>query len=260
MAAAAVGSTENEASEDDSSDESTPFMIERDAKFTFQVPSASSSPSDVTELGKVHGLKHAKGHLDGPIITPGNSPQKKHAQADVGETKDLPPPSLLFPPSTLEPLSLSDNDVFGTGRPEPSSSGTAAPGSLFTFWHRESTEEKSERNSREFEELSRTREQRELHAERTEAMRKAQKRADDRERQQKRRDVVRDEKIASGWKPYQKRVSFRLTPTKYDISSPLSHRNLLKALILCRLRKLKEQSFHILTTRHPCSLFLLNIQ
>ncbi|KAJ8579505.1 hypothetical protein M405DRAFT_870207 [Rhizopogon salebrosus TDB-379] len=111
----------------------------------------------------------------------------------------------MFPPSALEPLPLPGNDVFGTGRPEPSSSGTATPGSLFTFWHRESTEERLERNSWEFEELSRTREQRELHAEHTEAMRKARKRADDCERQQKHRDVVRDEKIASGWKPYQKR-------------------------------------------------------
>ncbi|KAJ8579203.1 hypothetical protein M405DRAFT_870581 [Rhizopogon salebrosus TDB-379] len=90
-AVAAAGSTENKTSEDNSSDDSTPFMIERDAKFTFRVPSASSSPSDITELGNIHGLKRAKGHLDGPIITPGNSPQKKHVWADMGGRKDLPP-------------------------------------------------------------------------------------------------------------------------------------------------------------------------
>jgi hypothetical protein len=74
-------SAENGTSEDDTSDESTPFMIEHNAKFTFRVPSTSTSPSDLTGMGNIHDLKRAKGYPDGPIMTPGNSPQKSaHGQ------------------------------------------------------------------------------------------------------------------------------------------------------------------------------------
>jgi hypothetical protein len=135
-------------------------------------------------MGNIHDLKHAKGHPDGPIVTPGNSPQKKRTQTDVVGMKDLLLPSLLFPPSALEPFS-ANSDIFGTSVPEAklSSNEVHMPGSLFTFWCRESVEEKSERNSQEFEELSRTKKQQELHAERAEAMQKARQRADGCERQ-----------------------------------------------------------------------------
>lgn len=208
-AATASDSSKNEISEDDT-DESAPFAIAHNTKFTFKVPLTSAPLSDITSLGNICNLKRIKGHLDGPIVTLGNSPQKKRTWVDVG-TKDLPLPSLLFPPSVPEPLSAS-NDVFGPSRPEaePSSDSAHTPGSLFTFWHRESAEEKTERNSQEFEELSKTREQRELSAERAEAMRKARQRAGDCERQQRHRDLIHNMKVASGWKPNQKHVSLRL--------------------------------------------------
>jgi hypothetical protein len=99
-------------------------------------------------MGNIHDMKRAKGHPDGPIMTLGNSPQKKCTWTDVVGMKDLLPPSLLFPPSALDPFSANSN-VFGTSVPEAklSSNEVHMPGSLFTFWCQESVEEKLERNS-----------------------------------------------------------------------------------------------------------------
>jgi hypothetical protein len=100
-------------------------------------------------------------------------------------------------------------DVFGGIEPNTNLSDDTAPpaGTLFYFWSKESIADRVERNHRGFEELSQTREARELADERDRAFKRYRQRAGDRARQQRHRDVIREQKIASGWKPNQKRVS-----------------------------------------------------
>jgi hypothetical protein len=124
----------------------------------------------------------------------------------VRDVADLPSSQLLFPSATTK-LPSPENDVFGTKAPKgPRESGSTV-GTLFSFWQRESVEEKTERHYRDLEELWKTREQRKLAEDRMVAMQKDRRRTLDRERQQVHRDKVRDLKVANGWKPGQKRVS-----------------------------------------------------
>jgi len=140
--------------------------------------------------------KHPRGHPDG--LTTASSPQKRVRL--MAGSEELPPSQPLFPSSAM-PLSSLEND--GTKL----ATGKISDGTLFSFFSRESTEQTRERNLRDFEELRDTRDSRQLDDERTQAMRKDQQRASDRERQQLHRARVRDRKIANGWKPSQKRVS-----------------------------------------------------
>jgi hypothetical protein len=151
-------------------------------------------------------LKRPKGHPDGP--TPTNSPQKKCTRTTVENAKELPSPSLLFPPNLMEPSSATD-DVFvvKTTHTEPLNKTTPEPGSLFSFWQQESGESRINRNHRDFEELSESREKRELEEERMKGMQKDRQRVGNRERQQRQRDKMREIRVAAGWKPFQKRVS-----------------------------------------------------
>lgn len=151
-------------------------------------------------------MKRPKGHPDGP--TPANSPQKKRVRTTVDDVAHMPSPQLLFPSAATKSVS-PENDVFSTMAPkDPREFGSTA-GTLFSFWQRESVEEKTEHHYRDLEELRKTREQRTLAEDRMVAMRKDRQRALDRERQQVHRDKVRDRKVANGWKPGQKRVSDR---------------------------------------------------
>jgi len=119
-------------------------------------------------------MKRPKGHPDGP--TPANSPQKKRVRVTVQDVPDLPSPRLLFPSAATKSPS-PENDVFGTkALNSPRDSGSTA-GTLFSFWQRESVEEKTERDYRDLEELRKTREQRKLAEDRMVAMRKDRQRA-----------------------------------------------------------------------------------
>ena len=161
-----------------------------------------------TATGSDRSLKRPKGHPDGP--TPASSPQKKRTRAP--DTDPLSLPSLLFPPSSVAPSSIG-SDVFGS-EANVTDDTKSTSGTLFSFWSRETVQDRAERDSCEFEELRMTREARALTEERDKATQKARQRVIDREWQQKHRAVVRNRKIAAGWKPNQKRVSF---PFRYQI-------------------------------------------
>ena len=89
----------------------------------------------------------------------------------VKDVPDLPSPQLLFPSATTK-SSSPENDVFSTKALNgPRESGFTA-GTPFSFWQRESVEEKTERDYRDLEELWKTREQRKLAEDRMVAMRK----------------------------------------------------------------------------------------
>jgi hypothetical protein len=171
------------------------------AKFTFRAP-VVHKPVDLSNTVTDCNLKRPKGHPDGP--TPANSPQKKCVRAP--NTDRTLSPSLLFPSSSTAPASIG-SDIFGS-ECDATDDSKSTSGTLFSFWQRETSQDRVERDNREFEELSTTREMRAFAQERDEAKRKVQRRVCDRERQQKRRDVVRNRKIAAGWEPNQKRVSY----------------------------------------------------
>jgi ribosomal protein L2 len=101
-------------------------------------------------------------------------------------------------------------DVFGKTQVAATDSDRSGSqkGTLFQYWAQESAEKRAERVQREFEELKDARERSKLADERREAGRKSRERAQLRERQQRHRERLRNIKIASGWKPRQKRVSY----------------------------------------------------
>jgi hypothetical protein len=171
----------------------------RDAGFTFRQPICPNADTvnhiepleAVTITENSPERKRAKGHPDGP--TPTSSPRKKRTRTTTIDDTSLPQPSLLFPPSqssTIPPSSRS-SDIFGIHRNN----------TLTSYWKVETLEEKTERNHRDFEELSQTREAREREEERASAIRRDRQRMHDRERQQKHRDGIREIKVANGWKP-----------------------------------------------------------
>jgi len=219
--------------EPDSPIMSTAFSAsERQESFTFwsQSPSATlsslSSPRELN-ISNPRELKRAKGHPDAP--TPSNSPQKKRVHTAADMTIDAPPP-LLFqsvkqdfthvdrnaltatpivspPQLSPKPESSPASDVFNN---DSDQSTTRRDGTLMSFWKPETAEEKRQRNHRDFEELSRTREKRELEDARTKALRADRTRIRNKQRQQAHRTAVCDIKISNGWKPNQKRVCFPL--------------------------------------------------
>jgi hypothetical protein len=167
-------------------------------------------------------LKRAKGHPDAP--TPVSSPQKKRTHTLADTTINVLP-SLLFAPvkqdlsPTYDVFGGNQNTAVASAPPPPSFPFTTPnslptsdkrDGTLLSFWKHETAEERNERNQREFEELSRTRESRELDDARAKAMSADRKRIQNKQRQQVHRDALRDIKISNGWKPNQKRVSFSL--------------------------------------------------
>lgn len=129
---------------------------------------------------------------------------------ETDEMDSLPVPSLLFPPPISE-ISSTANDVFGGTKIASPKNDNQKAGTLFQFWHRESAEDQEERVQREFEELSKTREARMLADERRAAMRKDRRRVQERDRQNRHREKKRNIKIASGWRPNQKRVSVHIS-------------------------------------------------
>lgn len=173
-----------------------------DAGFTFRQPVRPNAdtvnhikPLEVVTVTENSAeRKRAKGHLDRPMPT--SSPQKKRTRIATVDNTSLPQPSLLFPPSQSSTVPLS-SDVFGIHRNN----------TLTSYWKVETLEEKTERNHRDFEELSRTREERERQEERASAIQQDRQKMHDQERQQKHRDGIREIKVANGWKPHQKRVS-----------------------------------------------------
>ena len=182
------------------------FDLAQGIEFTFRASIGSMGESNIAT--GVRDLKRLKGHPDGP--TPANSPQKKRTRAVASNADDLPSPLLLFTvPLASAGLPSINQDIFGTKTAATKSSDAAdpEPGTLFSFWKWESAENTVERNHRDFEELTRTREKRELEEERMKAMREDRRRVDDRERQQRHRDKVQERRVANGWKPNQKRVS-----------------------------------------------------
>jgi hypothetical protein len=125
--------------------------------------------SGATAHNEERNMKQPKGHPDGP--TPANSPQKKHVRVMVQDVSNLPSPWLLFPSAATRSPS-PENDVFGTKVPNgPRESGSMA-GTLFSFWQRESVEEKTECNYRDLEDLWKMKEQRKLAEDWMVAMRK----------------------------------------------------------------------------------------
>jgi hypothetical protein len=79
---------------------------------------------------------------------------------------------------------------------------------LTDFWGKETQEERAERVQREFETLRLDRETRQLKDSQEKLVRLQRKRDNDRKRQQKHRDFLRQKKRASGWVPgRKKRVS-----------------------------------------------------
>jgi len=101
---------------------------------------------------------------------------------------------------------------------------TLTNGSLFSFWELETVQTLSERNHCDFEELKNTRETQALTEEWSLVMQKAQWIVCEQESQQKHKDTVHDRKIAAGWKPNQKCVSFPLL-RQLPLISYLGYRN-----------------------------------
>jgi len=95
-------------------------------------------------------------------------------------------------------------------------SGKLKNSKLTSIWSIESAPEREVRVQREFAALRNDAETRAMNAAHSQRLKLLRKRADDRERQQKHREIVRAKKIAEGWVPGKKRV--RLTVCKYLIS------------------------------------------
>jgi len=179
-------------------------------EFTFQGPHLQNSETSVTSAGPnspiTRQLKRSDHHTDGPSSS--DSPQRKRLKVSTSSLSSQLPPS-SSPPQTPMEGNSPGYDVFGKTQVAATDSDQSGShkGTLFQYWARESTEKRAERMQREFEELKGVRERSKLADEHREAERKSRERAQVRERQQRHREKLRNIKIASGWKPRQKRVS-----------------------------------------------------
>ncbi|KAJ7877815.1 hypothetical protein B0H13DRAFT_1892972 [Mycena leptocephala] len=183
------------------------------AKFTFKV-----SPEEAQIL------KRPKGHPDGP--TPASSPEKKRIRESSPDRS--PPPGFEFNPrklalATHTPLDMIDaaSDVFGSASSTtrvaldfddtgPLDEGKPKQTKLGSFFKVATQEEKDAMLARNAELYRGTREVRVAREEQQKYEAKLRKRDEDRERKQKSRAGIREQKIAAGWEPQprgRKRVS-----------------------------------------------------
>jgi hypothetical protein len=197
------------------------------AEFTFQFSPTQQHNSPIKDANL---KKRRKGHPDGP--TPLPSPEKKRTRDSISTE---PVPFVLS--TSPKPQAISEagaQDVFGYLNDDPPESVFAgghgvdpvAEGrksrengrddlktrkdDLRAYWKKETIEEKEDRHYREWEELQRTHEARVFQDEQDKMRRRDKIRADNRARAQRHRDIVRENKIESGWVPFQKRVSSKV--------------------------------------------------
>jgi hypothetical protein len=172
--------------------------------FTFRMPVPEKlAPDSDLEPQPTQSLKRSKGHPDGP--SPPNSPEKKRTREDLSSSCDSLTPILLFPSQASSRVVSSASDTaFGNPTMTPPLKRNAKIESFFTL---ETAEAKAQRNTRDHEGIAADKEQQEFCEAHEAQRRKARQRQCERERQSKHRKIVRNQKIADGWQPHQKRVS-----------------------------------------------------
>jgi hypothetical protein len=135
-------------------------------EFTFHSAIAVSTATDGPSIGSnprtvewIQGLKHPKGHPDGPSAP--NSPEKKYTRSDAAPTRNSPPILAFSSVNLLAKIAdvTTTSDTFGgSSRIASKSNKKLTNAKLDSFFQTKTPEAKLERRTRYFEHIANERE------------------------------------------------------------------------------------------------------